>query len=144
MMGGSASPSASCPSLSPFLSSEEMANIWRTSWPKSTLLDSSSLESRTSISLSFTFPNYPSSSVAQKSSGQPCSGMRKSNFVVATSTSALFVENEHYAKVLFFLLQFSRQGLDWQVSSMAHWGILNQSSAILSNVGHLSIHAHRL
>ncbi|KAH9170821.1 hypothetical protein EDB89DRAFT_2071552 [Lactarius sanguifluus] len=33
-------------------------------------------------------------------------------------------------------------GFDWQVSSMAQ--ILSQSSVLLSDVGHLSIHAHRL
>jgi len=42
----------------------------------------------------------------------------------------------------YLFLQVSCQGLDWQVSSMAQ--ILSQSSAILSNVAHLSIHAQRL
>lgn len=42
----------------------------------------------------------------------------------------------------YLFLQVSCQGLDWQVSSMAQ--ILSQSSAILSHVAHLSIHAHRL
>jgi len=64
--GGFASPSASCPSLSPFLSSKEMANIWRTSWPKSTLLDSSSLAS------SPTVPVHRSRRKARASPVQAC------------------------------------------------------------------------
>jgi hypothetical protein len=42
----------------------------------------------------------------------------------------------------YLFLQISCQGLDWQVSCMTQ--ILSQSSPILSNVAHLSIHAHRL
>ena len=42
----------------------------------------------------------------------------------------------------YLFLQISCQGLDWQVSCMTQ--ILSQSSPILSNVAHLSIHAHCL
>jgi hypothetical protein len=42
----------------------------------------------------------------------------------------------------YLFLQISCQGLDWQVSCMTQ--ILGESSPILSNVAHLSIHAHRL
>ena len=42
----------------------------------------------------------------------------------------------------YLFLQVSCQGLDWQVSCMTQ--ILSQSSPILTNVAHLSIHAHCL
>ena len=63
-------------------------------------------------------------------------GMRGSNVYIN------FVCGQGAPFKSYLFLQVSCQGLDWQVSSMAQ--ILSQSSALLANVAHLSIHAQRL